>query len=59
LKRYHDFYIWTPAFAGVTAMDEDESVLPAEAGIQKKKDWIPGQARNDSAVKALCNITLE
>jgi hypothetical protein len=23
-------------------------VIPAQAGIQKIKDWIPGQARNDN-----------
>jgi len=28
-----------------------KTVIPAKAGIQKKENWIPGQARNDNQSK--------
>jgi hypothetical protein len=36
-----------PLEKGDTGGFSGEKVIPAKAGIQKLKDWIPGQARND------------
>ena len=33
--------------AGEYSKDQLLLVIPVKAGIQKKKHWIPGQARND------------
>jgi hypothetical protein len=47
---------WNVGFLHKATLIAAKDVIPAKAGIQKVKDWIPGQARNDNLYKTYFTV---